>query len=161
MARSDWKMRLLSFFVAIAVCLSFAPAAQAKASKPLEIYFIDVEGGQATLIVDPNGSSLLVDTGWSGFDSRDAARIVSAAHAAGVQKLDYVLITHYHRDHVGGVAQLAQQVHIGTFVDHGPNQEDSDSSRQLYADYQKAIIHSKHLVVKPGERLPFKDIVVQ
>src|SRR5215469_15036589 len=154
-------MRHLFCYLAITVCVSLVPATPAEASTPLEIYFIDVEGGQATLIVDPHGSSLLVDTGWSGFDSRDAGRIVSAAHAAGVKKLDYVLITHYHRDHVGGVAQLAQQVHIGTFVDHGPNQEDSDSSRQLYADYQKAIIHSKHLVVKPGERLPFKDIVVQ
>jgi len=154
-------MRRFSYLLAITVCLTLAVAVQAKASKPLEIYFIDVEGGQATLIVDPHGSSLLVDTGWSGFDSRDAGRIVSAAHAAGVKKLDYVLITHYHRDHVGGVAQLAQQIQIGTFVDHGPNQEDSDSSRQLYADYQRAISQSKHLVVKPGERLPFKDIVVQ
>ena len=111
------------------------------------------------MIVDPHGSSLLVDTGWPGFDNRDAGRIVSAAHAAGVKKLDYVLITHYHLDHVGGVVQLAQQIHIGAFVDHGPNQE--DSSRQLYADYQKAISQRKHLVLKPGERLPFKDIVVQ
>jgi beta-lactamase superfamily II metal-dependent hydrolase len=154
-------MRRFSYLLAITVCLSLLPAVQAKASKPLEIYFIDVEGGQATLIVDPKGSSLLVDTGWSGFDSRDAGRIVSAAHAAGVKKLDYVLITHYHRDHVGGVTQLAKQITIGAFVDHGPNQEDSDSSRQLYAEYQKAIGQSKHLVLKPGERLPFKGISVQ
>jgi competence protein ComEC len=154
-------MHRFFYLSAMTICLSLAPAVQATASKPLEIYFIDVEGGQATLIVDPHGSSLLVDSGWSGFDGRDAGRIVSAAQAAGVKKLDYVLITHYHRDHVGGVAQLAKEIQIGTFVDHGPNQEDSDSSRQLYADYQKAIGQSKHLVVKPGDRLPFKDIMVE
>jgi beta-lactamase superfamily II metal-dependent hydrolase len=154
-------MRVFFCFLAVTVCLSFARATRAETSKPLEVYFIDVEGGQATLIVDPRGPSLLVDTGWSGFDGRDAGRIVSAAHAAGLKKLDYVLITHYHRDHVGGVAQLASQIQIGTLVDHGPNMEDSDSSRQLYADYQKAIGQSKHLVLKPGDRLPFKGMTVE
>jgi beta-lactamase superfamily II metal-dependent hydrolase len=151
------------FFCALAVatCLSLAPATLAKATKPLEIYFIDVEGGQATLVVDPRGASLLVDTGWAGFDGRDAGRIVVAARAAGLKQIDYVLITHYHSDHVGGVTQLAQQIKIGAFVDHGPNQEDSDSSRKLYADYEKAISQSKHLVLKPGDRLPFKGITVQ
>src|SRR5215472_19034928 len=154
-------MRPFVCFLALTACLSLAPLARAGTPKPLEIYFIDVEGGQATLIVDPHGSSLLVDTGWSGFDARDAGRIVSAAHAAGLKKIDYVLITHYHRDHVGGVTQLANQIHIGTFVDHGPNMEDSDGSRQLYADYQKVISQSKHRVVKPGDRLPLKGITVQ
>jgi competence protein ComEC len=137
------------------------PVTSAGKSKPLEIYFIDVEGGQATLIVDPRGPALLVDTGWPGFDGRDAGRIVAAAQAAGLRKLDYVLITHYHRDHVGGVTELAKQIKIGTFVDHGSNLEDSDSSRQLYADYQKAIGQSKHLVMKPGDQLAFKSITVQ
>src|SRR5215831_6775951 len=151
-------MRRLFHFLALTACLSLAPLARAGTPKPLEIYFIDVEGGQATLIVDPRGPALLVDTGWPGFDGRDAGRIVSAAKAAGLKKIDYVLITHYHRDHVGGVTELAKQIKIGTFVDHGPNMEDSDSSRELYADYQKAIGHSKHLVMKPGDRLPFKSI---
>ena len=152
-------MRPFFCLLAITACFSLAPVICAETSKPLEIYFIDVEGGQATLIVDPLGPSLLIDTGWPGFDGRDAGRIVSAAHAAGLKKLDYVLITHYHRDHVGGVTQLAHRIQIGTFVDHGPNME--DASRQLYADYQKAIGRSKHLVTKPGDRLPFKDITVQ
>jgi beta-lactamase superfamily II metal-dependent hydrolase len=153
-------MRPFFYFLAVTVFLSLAPAVPAETSKPLQIYFIDVEGGQATLIVDPRGSSLLVDTGWPGFDGRDAGRILSAVQAAGIKRLDYVLITHYHRDHVGGVAQLASQIPIGTFVDHGPNMEDSDASRQLYADYQKAMGHSKHLVLKPGDALPFKGIAV-
>ena len=155
------KMRRLFCALTIAACLALAPAALAGAAKPLEIYFIDVEGGQATLIVDPRGPSLLVDTGWPNFDGRDAGRILSAARAAGLKRLDYVLITHYHRDHVGGVPELARQIQIGTFVDHGPNMEDSDDTRKLYAGYQRAIGQSKHLVMKPGDRLPFKGIRVQ
>ncbi|HEV2964203.1 MAG TPA: MBL fold metallo-hydrolase, partial [Candidatus Angelobacter sp.] len=124
-------MRRFFYALIVTTCLSFAPVTQAKATKPLEIYFIDVEGGQATLVVDPRGPSLLVDTGWAGFDGRDAGRIVAAARAAGLKQIDYVLITHYHSDHVGGVPQLAQQIKIGTFVDHGPNMEDSDTSRKL------------------------------
>jgi beta-lactamase superfamily II metal-dependent hydrolase len=150
--------RFFSCVLALATCLSLAPATAAKTTKPLEIYFIDVEGGQATLIVDPLGSALLVDTGWAGFDGRDPGRILAAAKAAGLKQIDYVLITHYHRDHVGGVTQLAEQIPIGTFVDHGPNMEDSDGSRQLYAAYEKAIAGHKHLVLKPGDQLPFKAI---
>ena len=154
-------MRRLFCALAIAACVALVPLTAAGAPKPLEIYFIDVEGGQATLIVDPRGPSLLVDTGWDGFDGRDAGRIVSAAKAAGLKRIDYVLITHYHRDHVGGLPELARQIKIGTFVDHGPNMEDSDDTRKLYADYEKAIGRSKRLVVKPGDKLPFKSISVQ
>src|ERR1700685_569933 len=75
--------------------LALAPAlAAGRAAKPLRIYAIDVEGGQATLIVTPQGQSLLIDTGWPGFNGRDADRIVAAAHAAGLKRIDYVLITH-------------------------------------------------------------------
>jgi beta-lactamase superfamily II metal-dependent hydrolase len=154
-------MRHLICALAITACAALAPATPAGAAKLLEIYFIDVEGGQATLIVDPQGPSLLVDTGWDGFEGRDAGRIVSAAKAAGLKRIDYVLITHYHRDHVGGVPELARQIKIGTFVDHGPNMEDSDDTRKLYAAYEKAIGQSRHLVMRPGDRLPFKDIKAQ
>jgi competence protein ComEC len=131
------------------------------APKPLQIYFVDVEGGQATLIVSPSGQSLLIDTGWSGYEGRDADRIVAAAHQAGVKQLDYVLITHYHRDHVGGVPQLADGIKIGTFVDHGPNLEDSEVTRTDYAAYEKAIAGHAHVVVKPGWALPIKGIEVR
>jgi len=154
-------MHRLFQVLAVTACLSLVTATRAKTAKPLEIYFIDVEGGQATLIVDPRGPALLVDTGWPGFEGRDAERIVSTAHAAGLKKIDYVLITHYHRDHVGGVTELANRIQIGTFVDHGPNMEDSDDSRQLYVDYQKAIGKSKHQVMKPGDRLPLRGITVE
>ncbi len=145
-----------SVFVAIQPCFAAAPTL-----KPLQIYFIDVEGGQATLVVSPSGQSLLIDTGWSGYEGRDADRIVATAHQAGVKQLDYVLITHYHRDHVGGVPQLADGIKIGTFVDHGPNQEDSEVTRTDYAAYEKAIAGHAHVVVKPGWGLPMKGIEVR
>lgn len=136
-------------------------AAKAPASKPLQIYFIDVEGGQSTLVVSPSGQSLLIDTGWPGYDGRDADRIQAAVHQAGIDHLDYVLITHYHRDHVGGVPQLADGMKIGTFVDHGPNQEDSPETRADYAAYEKTIAGHPHVVVKPGWGLPMKGLQVQ
>src|SRR5438045_682649 len=154
-------MHRLICVVALSSCFLLAPVASAKSAKPLDIYFIDVEGGQATLVVAPSGQAMLVDTGWPGFNGRDADRIVSAAKAAGIERIDYVLITHFHRDHVGGVTQLASQIKIGTFVDHGPNMEDAVDPREDYAAYEKVAAHSKRLTVKPGDQIPVKDINVQ
>ena len=137
------------------------PCLSAPAPKSLQIYFIDVEGGQATLVVSPSGQSLLIDTGWPGYEGRDADRIMAAAHQAGITQLDYVLITHYHRDHVGGVPQLVDGMKVGTFVDHGPNLEDSEVTRTDYAAYEKAIAGHAHVVVKPGWGLPIKGLEVQ
>ena len=136
-------------------------SAAAASPKALQIYFIDVEGGQATLVVSPSGESLLIDTGWPGYEGRDADRIVAAAHQAGIQQLDFVLITHYHRDHVGGVPQLVDGIKVGTFVDHGPNLEDSEVTRVDYAAYEKAIAGHAHVVVKPGWGLPIKGLEVR
>ena len=141
----------------VSPCVSATPPA----SKPLQIYFIDVEGGQATLVISPSGQSLLIDTGWPGYEGRDADRIVAAAHQAGLKQLDYVLITHFHRDHVGGVPQLVDGIKVGTFVDNGPNLEDSEVTRTDYAAYQKAIEGHAHVVVKPGWGLPIKGMEVR
>ena len=127
--------------------------------KPMQIYLVDVEGGQATLFVSPSGQSLLIDTGWPG--ERDAARIVEAAKAAGVKQLDYVLITHYHRDHVGGVPELAKRIKIRTFVDHGPNEEDANDPREDFAAYAKIAADAKRLTVKPGDGIPVAGITVK
>lgn len=128
--------------------------------KPLQIYSIDVEGGQSTLLVSRSGASLLIDTGWSGFNGRDADRIVAAAKAAGLKQIDYVLITHFHRDHVGGVPQLVERFKVGTFVDHGENREDANDTREAYAAYLKAIAGHKRIIAKPGDHLPVKGIDV-
>ena len=146
-------MRKLILFL-----LLTALAAQAK---NLTIYFIDVEGGQSTLIVTPQGQSLLVDTGWPDHNNRDADRILAAAKDAGLKQIDYVLITHYHIDHVGGAPQLASRIHVGTWVDHGPNQEDSDDTRNNYAAYEKLWAGAHHLVLKPGDKLPLKGVNVE
>jgi competence protein ComEC len=143
------------------VLLMLSSAALVHAAKTLDIYFVDVEGGQATLIVTPGGKSMLVDTGWRGFNGRDADRIVTAAKAAHIKQIDYVVITHYHGDHVGGVPQLADRMKIGTFVDHGPNMEDSKVTKEDYADYEKRLAQAQHLVVKPGDTIPLPAINIQ
>lgn len=142
------------------VVLALALSASAK-PKPLQIYFIDVEGGQSTLVVSPSGQSLLIDTGWPGFNGRDADRIVAVAKAAHVKRLNYVWITHYHQDHVGGVTQLAERIPIDAFVDHGPNQEDDAQTNGMYAAYEKVWGKKQHIVLKPGEGLPIKGITVR
>ncbi len=155
--------RVLSLALSLVVLTlaSLCAAATPAAANALQIYFIDVEGGQSTLIVSPSGQSLLIDAGWPGYEGRDADRIIAAAHQAGIQQLDYVLITHYHRDHVGGVPQLADGIKIGTFLDHGPNLEDSEVTRTDYAAYQKTVEGHAHVVVKPGWKLPIKGIEVR
>ena len=143
------------------VALTFACGALAKAPKPLQIYFIDVEGGQATLVVSPSRESMLIDTGWPDINGRDAERIVRAAKAAKIKQIDYVLITHYHRDHVGGVTQLAERMKIVTFVDHGPNLEDSDAAREDYAAYEKVVAKARRIMVRAGDGIPIKGLTVR
>jgi competence protein ComEC len=153
--------RLLWLAAPAFASLLVLPLVWAKASKALQIYFIDVEGGQATLIVSPLGGSLLIDTGWPDENGRDANRIMAAAKAAGVARLDYVLITHFHRDHVGGVPQLADRIHIGTFIDHGTLQEDSPVTNEDFAAYQKVLPRAKHILAKPGEAIPLAGVGVR
>src|SRR5271170_5127605 len=136
--------------------------AQTKSSQ-LQIYFIDVEGGQSTLFVAPNGQSLLIDTGWPDHDGRDADRIAAAAKSAGISKIDYVLITHYHDDHVGGVPQLVQKIPVDTFIDHGPNRELTPGVEANFAAYQKTLADGpyKRIIAKPGYTLPVQDMLVK
>ena len=151
---------LYAFVLSGSFWLALTPAAWA-GQKPLQIYSIDVEGGQSTLIVSPSGQSILVDAGWADFKGRDADRIAAAAKAAKVKRIDYLVITHYHGDHVGGVTQLAEQMKIGTFVDHGPNQENSGDTRKNYEAYEKLVKHAPHAVVRAGDGLPVKGISVE
>ena len=150
-------LRSLVFAVAVTLCACTMAEAQAK----LKIFFIDVEGGQSTLFVTPSGQSLLIDTGWPGNNGRDADRILAVAKEAGVKKIDYVLLTHYHDDHVGGVPQLVARIPVGAFLDHGPNRElDGGVTEHGYAEYQKALSSgaSKHIVAKPGNVLPIQGM---
>src|SRR5215469_3624587 len=129
-----------------------APRTQAQ-SNHLTIYAIDVEGGQATLLVSPAKESILIDAGWPGNNGRDAQRIQDAMKDAGITKIDHVLITHFHTDHVGGVPNLVEKVQVGEFIDHGDNREDSDITRHDYAAYTKAIEGHPRRIVHPGDNL--------
>src|ERR1700719_3922552 len=136
------SLRISAFSGLLSLFLTpVAPAVSAPESpRTLQIYFVDVEGGQATLFVTPEGQSLLIDTGWPGNDGRDADRIVAAANLAGISKIDYVLITHVHEDHVGGAPQLAARIPIGTFIDHGGNRETGDApTEQGWQAYQSML----------------------
>ena len=133
----------------------------AQAEKPLQIRFIDVEGGQATLIVSPSGESLLVDTGYPGLNGRDADRIAGAVKDAGLSRIDYLIVTHYHADHVGGVPALASRVPIGTFVDHGPTVEEGEQPAALYNAYLETRAKGRHVVARPGDTLPIKGLDVR
>src|SRR3954452_13803387 len=88
--------------------------------KTLDIYFIDVMGGAATLIVTPEKESILIDSGWPGFDDRDPKRIVHVLKdVAGFDHIDHLVTTHWHTDHFGGVAGLSKLIEIRHFWDRG------------------------------------------
>ena len=138
-------------------CLLFLVAASAlPAAKTLDIYFIDTEGGQATLVVSPSGQSLLIDTGYTGFGGRDTVRIAAAAKDAGVKRIDYLLITHFHDDHVGGVANLLDRLPVTNYLDHGISIE----TKNYPTPYATAFAKGQHQVVVPGDKVAIKDLDV-
>lgn len=154
-----------AFFLAGSLSVFLLPAtSQAstpQAGKTLQIYFVDVEGGQATLFVTPAGQSLLIDTGWPGHDGRDADRIIAAAGKAGISKIDLVLLTHFHQDHAGGITQLASKIPLGTVIDHGENRENTDAAtEQVWQDYQRFLGKGnvKRIIAKPGDNLRIRGI---
>lgn len=130
-------------------------------AQSLQVFAIDVEGGKSTLFVSPSGQSMLVDAGYDGFKERDAARIVAAAKAAGVRQIDYLVITHYHKDHVGGVPQLAAQMPIRNFVDHGKNFETVKDNGGVYNAYVTQRAKGHHSEVKAGDTIPITGMLVQ
>ena len=143
----------------------------------LQIYFIDVEGGQSTLIVTPQRETLLVDAGYAGEGSidsvagdaaraRDPLRILAAMRDAGVERIDYLMVTHFHRDHIGGIPELAQLVPVSTYIDYGkaypPEQRAKADTDRLdvaaYDAYIAARARGRHLQPRPGDLLPLKGV---
>ena len=153
-------MRSASATLIVVVWLATG-AGHAQARRSLDVYFIDVEGGQSTLLVTPAGESLLVDAGWAGFNGRDADRIAAVAKKAGLSRIDNLVVTHYHADHVGGVPELAARIPIRRFVDHGPTVEQGERPAALFAAYLDARQRGEHLQVAPGDRIPMSDLDVR
>jgi competence protein ComEC len=145
--------------IAVVAAQADPPRSVSPKSGTLDIYWIDVEGGASTLIVTPAGQSVLMDAGFAGFNDRDAARIEHVVKKeAGLQQLDFVLVSHFHGDHAGGLAALSRRVKIGAFVDHGDSVEGaSGAGGQLWHEYSQ-IAGTRRRTVKPGDRLPLKGV---
>jgi beta-lactamase superfamily II metal-dependent hydrolase len=121
-------------------------------AKPLDIYVVDTEGGKATLFVSPSGETVLVDTGNPG--DRDVGRILEVIAAADVTKLDYLISTHYHTDHIGGLTAVARKIPIAHYMDHGANVESPEAVKGFRAEYEQLYGKATHTVLKPGDRVP-------
>ena len=133
-------------------------AAQPKSSKSLDIYVADTEGGKAALFVSPSRETLLIDSGNPG--GRDTDRIAAMLSDAGVTKIDHLVSTHYHIDHVGGMPELAKRIPIAHYVDHGPSVEEKEQVAGFNAAYADLRAKARHSVVKPGDRVPMAGVDV-
>jgi beta-lactamase superfamily II metal-dependent hydrolase len=153
--------RPFALLFALAVAQAF-PAAQTHAGKTLEIYVVDVEGGNATLFVSPSGGSLLIDSGNAGAGAvRDAERIVAAAKDAGLTQIDHLITTHWHGDHYGGMAELAARIPIRHFIDHGPNAQPAAATDEfLHKTYPQIYAKGTRSVAIPGDRIPVAGLDV-
>jgi beta-lactamase superfamily II metal-dependent hydrolase len=158
-------------FAPFALLLLLAAGA-ARAANTLDIYFIDTEGGQATLLVSPSGQTMMIDTGFAGLDTanpdkevgRDGDRIAAAARLADVKRIDTLVVSHFHGDHVGGVTQLTERLPVRVFVDDGPAVQDVPILKQRVGEYSEiyaaAFAKGQHKVVKAGDKIPVDGLDV-
>src|SRR5215813_6552237 len=159
--------KALPLVVGLAVLMSIPIArpqgAQGQERKPLEIYYIDTEGGKSVLFVAPSGETLLYDTGTGGDSNRDLDRILAVIKAANmpVQQLDHVIVSHYHGDHAGNAAALADKLPIRNFYDHGGWSVELQTNRAAAFNAYRQIREKAHVVVpKPGARIPITGFEV-
>ncbi len=178
--RTFWG-RVVFLFLAllpgIAPLYAQGPKQNSQPQRTLDVYFIDTEGGQATLFVSPSGESMLVDTGFGGNQgmpdatatnssgapiTRDADRISAVFKQAGVTVLDWMVISHYHGDHVGNAAELANRIPVRHFVDHGPFSVELQPGRSAaFLAYMAVRDKGRAIVAKPGDKIPFTGVSVQ
>jgi len=129
------------------------------AAPSLDIYWIDVEGGAATLIVTPAHQSVLIDTGWP---TGSAERIHDVAVKAGLTKIDYLILTHFHIDHFAGAAGLAELMPIGTVLDngipaHNPDQGGDDAWFQKMIGPYRAFKAEHRAIIEAGQEIPLRQ----
>ena len=141
------------FLVLLFTTVSFA-------GKTLDIYVIDTEGGKAMLVVSPSGQSMLVDTGFPGFNDRDAIRIEEAAKAAGVKRVDFLLTTHYDLDHVNNTPATLARIPADVFMDHGEAVAKDPFTTKAFAAYTEAAAKGKRVILKHGDTIPLKGLEV-
>ena len=152
-------MRAKIVFLLLLASAASAASAVAQTRLPrttLDIYVVDVEGGNSVLFVTPSGESVLIDTGNVAPGAvRDAERIMAAAKDAGITQIDHLIITHWHGDHFGGLAELSSRIPIKEFIDHGPNAQPTPQTDEfLQKTYPALYAKAKHTVVKPGDKIP-------
>lgn len=130
---------------------------------PLELYFIDVEGGKSVLLVSPFGQSMLFDVGWPASNNRVASteRIVEAVQVAGLKRIDLLVISHFDVDHLGDVPQLVAKIPVGRIFDHGDYQTSNPQAVQRFAPYAALREKIGHTVLKVGDKVPIKGVDVQ
>jgi competence protein ComEC len=151
MRRTFW----LAAVAGLALAAQLVPdRAAAQTRTTLDIYVIDVEGGNATLFVAPSGENVLIDTGNFAPEAavRDAERIAAAAKDARLRQIDHLITTHWHADHFGGMAEVAKRLPIRDYIDHGPNMQPQPPFEEFFAKgYPALYAAAKHTVVKPGD----------
>ena len=148
------KHLLLTITCVVALVATMTPAAQAgKSDKRLDIYWIDVEGGAATLIVTPAGESILIDSGNPG--TRDATRIFKVAtEVARLREINHLITTHYHRDHFGGAATLAGALPIRHVHDNGIFETIRERPSKEYLQFTA----DRRSVINPGDEIKLKNV---
>jgi competence protein ComEC len=143
----------------LAFAVLAAPAAQTRRTT-LDIYVVDVEGGNATLFVSPSGESLLMDTGNGGAAAtRDADRIMAAVTDAGLTEINHLITTHWHGDHFGAMAEVARRIPVRHYVDHGPSVQSQPASDVFLKDtYPALFAKAKRTIAKPGDQIPIAGL---
>ena len=150
----------IALLSALALSVVF-PAAQTRTAKTLDVYVVDVEGGNATLFVSPSGGSMLIDSGNVGAAAvRDAGRIMAAAKEAGLTQIDHLITTHWHGDHFGGMAELAARIPIRHFIDHGPNVQPGAAADDFLKTYPQLYAKGTHTVAAPGDKIAVAGLEV-
>jgi beta-lactamase superfamily II metal-dependent hydrolase len=147
--------------VKLFLCLFFVALTWQLPARDLEIYWIDAEGGAATLIVSPSGESMLVDTANNVPGDRDAKRIFAATQAAALKRIDFLLTTHFHADHIGAMPALATLIPIGMYLDHGDSAElNRPKVAEAYKAYQE-LSAGKRRILRVGDRIPLTGVDVE